>query len=529
VLILLSIAFARYYKDPRVAERLALGVTMASFGVAFVTFILLPLDVLLVSSTVDHKTGLKKLWAEPETIYWMTFAVQLAYYVCYGLTILFCFLVIPFTYFYYDDSVQERPTIREKSLTSLRYTSIFGIIAAVVFMLGLFVRPTDLPPHIDLPWYKNLLAESNGSKAFSFVMACLYVVGTLIAIFYTAPGLSILAFNLIKGKRSIDQENETLEHRLALVMERQRELEAKYANGNHAMSVRDARERQNIDDEIHILTRRLQGVHEDQSSWFQRLLKLLRPFQMLFGFLLLVVSLVMAGSIVLSLIDKITFSMCGRKCGYILTKTDLFNPMDYLFVQVERVFPLDLILVALFGLYYFLSTMAGVVRVGVRFLWITLYRIKQGATTPQGLLLSSSLVILGLLAMNYSLATVMVPSYAHFGSQVYCNFTKGGRRDCAHHFGMIVPCDIYGPTDICTPTVTSTFLDRMTVNAPFFGDMLYYGQWLFLLSFGLGLIVSLFRSPTNTAAENTNDLIDAEEREGLLDGRQHTYGSEASA
>lgn len=44
------------------------------------TVALVPIDVFLVSSTVDTHTGLKKLWADSDTIYWMTFTVQIMYY-----------------------------------------------------------------------------------------------------------------------------------------------------------------------------------------------------------------------------------------------------------------------------------------------------------------------------------------------------------------------------------------------------------------------------------------------------------------
>ena len=69
--------------------------------------------------------------------------------------------------------------------------------------------------------------------------------------------------------------------------------------------------------------------------------------------------------------------------------------------------------------YFFLATMSGVITLGVRFLWVALFRIRKGATMPQGLLFSTILLTLSLLALNYSLTAVVAPGYAHFGSQVY--------------------------------------------------------------------------------------------------------------
>lgn len=53
---------------------------MISLALIFATVALLPIDIFLVSSTVDSHTGLKKLWADRDTIYWMTFTVQVMYY-----------------------------------------------------------------------------------------------------------------------------------------------------------------------------------------------------------------------------------------------------------------------------------------------------------------------------------------------------------------------------------------------------------------------------------------------------------------
>lgn len=69
--------------------------------------------------------------------------------------------------------------------------------------------------------------------------------------------------------------------------------------------------------------------------------------------------------------------------------------------------------------YFFMATMSGVITIGVRFLWVSLFRIRRHATLPQGLLFATILLTLGLLALNYSITNVVAPGYAHFGSQVF--------------------------------------------------------------------------------------------------------------
>ncbi|KAI8359987.1 hypothetical protein BD560DRAFT_405118 [Blakeslea trispora] len=166
-------------------------------------------------------------------------------------------------------------------------------------------------------------------------------------------------------------------------------------------------------------------------------------------------------------------------------------------------------------LYCFLATMTGMIQTGVRCLWVTLYRIKKRSTKPQALLFSSLVLTFGLFAINYSMTSIVTPGYAHFGSQVYCNHTEGGRRDCSLEIDKIVPCDIYAPIEICTPTVSSVLIDRMTINTPLFGFILYYSQWAFLASFLIGFAIAMFKS---SDAYSEHHLEDQEEEEsGLLE------------
>lgn len=75
-----SVGFVKYYKSRRDSELSATVVSILSLALLFSTAAILPVDIFLVSSTVDPQTGLKKLWADEKTIYWMTLTVQIVYY-----------------------------------------------------------------------------------------------------------------------------------------------------------------------------------------------------------------------------------------------------------------------------------------------------------------------------------------------------------------------------------------------------------------------------------------------------------------
>lgn len=210
----------------------------------------------------------------------------------YGLVAAFSFFIIPFSYFYYEEyDDDEEQTIKDRMFGALKYTSFFVVISLLLFLFGLFVKPSQRPPKLDLDWLEKLLMESSkwmnslfatywipiffsascldGEKSISFVIACLFFLGMLVFIVYTvsvvitsetlhpayqfihwkAPGLSILPFNMIKGRRKIEAENEDVDTRLAVVRERQRAIQSKYAGSNKLLTERDQRNLENLEDE----------------------------------------------------------------------------------------------------------------------------------------------------------------------------------------------------------------------------------------------------------------------------------------
>lgn len=65
-------------------------------------------------------------------------------------------------------------------------------------------------------------------------------------------------------------------------------------------------------------------------------------------------------------------------------------------------------------------------------------------------------------------------------------------------------------------------IDRIIVNTPFFGIFFYYSQWVFLVVFIIGFVISLFRRPRNNVDADLQELVD-EEEEGLLDKRRNHH------
>ncbi|CEG65235.1 hypothetical protein RMATCC62417_02058 [Rhizopus microsporus] len=526
MLFLFSVLFTRYFQAKYESEFFATFITILALGLVFSTLALLPVDIFLVSATVDPTMGIKKEWATPETINRMTKVTSIVYYAFYGTITMFSFFLIPFAYFFYEE-YDEDQSLKDRIMGALKYTSFFVIISVLLSIFGLFLKPTARPPKIDLDWFKKLLTEDYGGKTISFLLACLILFGMLVFIGYTAPGLSLLPMDLMKGRRRLEDESEDVENRLIAAKERQRAIKAKYAN--RSLPVKEQRELDELEDEERLLARRLRTIQQYRSSLFQKLFYIVRPLEFTLGAILLCVTLVIAVSIFMTIVDKIAYAVCGSQCGYVISHPNMFNPINFIFVKLSKIFPLDYLFMVGLIIYFFLATMSGIIHVGIRFLWITLFRIRKGATAPQALLVTAVLLTLSLLALNYTVTTIVAPSYAHFGSQVYCNQTNTlGQRDCTQSKEWIVPCDIYGPTDICTPTVSSTLIDKIIVNTPFFGIFFYCSQWVFLVVFILGFLYSIFRKPRNSVQADLQELVDDEEEQSLLspsrrqDERYHT-------
>lgn len=164
--------------------------------------------------------------------------------------------------------------------------------------------------------------------------------------------------------------------------------------------------------------------------------------------------------------------------------------MNYIFVKSAKVFPIDYVIFLLLILLFFCSSVVGIATVGIRFLWVVIFRIRKGHTSPQALLMATVMLTLIVLAINYSVAMMVAPQYATFGPQTYCDRPArhpGEQPDCSNHKGAIKACTELAENpvakDVCTPSVVSTFINRVTINFPFFGVVDFWAQFVFLGTF----------------------------------------------
>lgn len=368
----------------------------------------------------------------------------------------------------------------------------------------------------------------------------LIVVGTILYCFYTAPGLALLPVRLIKSapRISAPQLAASTSSQLEQNRERQRQLEGRNEGREGGLDARDRRELEALVREERTLVRRERLAAENQGEGHNVLVRawtkieaVFRPLKLVGGLILLVIALVIFASMLISCIDKIKNSVCGARCGYLLGETQIFNPINALMYELAKVFPIDYVVFLLLTLLFFAASVVGLASIAIRFLWIKLFQIRKGHTTPNAMLMATAMLTLMVLALNYSLAMIVAPHYATFGPQKFCDRPSrhpGEQPDCSDHHDAVKPCSERADNPVanivCTPSVGTTFLNRITTNFPFLGLINFWAQFAFLGIFALIFIVTLIRVPRLDEEQMDDDLREAEE-DGLLSDTGRRFGA----
>ncbi|OQE14413.1 hypothetical protein PENFLA_c038G00070 [Penicillium flavigenum] len=503
VAILLAVAsvFIYVYQTPRDRSPSVTLACIISITSLLATVLLLPVDVALVSSTTSSKLGQRKDWATQDVVDRITYSLTIIYYFLYSLDALLCLLVIPFTYFWYEEydevaTEEGNQTLGQRIWGALKYTLSFVAVVLILFLVGFFVPVPRGKNDMDLDYFKRLLTENHGERALTFALGLLMTIGLCLYVVYTSVGLALLPISLMKTAPSISSATlrASTTQQLDINQERQRQLEGRCAGDPELLSSKDRRELDTLVREERTLIRRQRLAEESQGggrSWLIRawykLGAVFRPFKLLGGILLLFIAFLTWVSMLLTAIDKAKNSICKHRCGYILAHVNIFNPVNWALVKSARFFPIDYGIFTALVLLFFCSSVVGIAVVGIRFLWIRIFQIRHGHTSPQALLLATAMLMLIILALNYSISMVVAPQYATFGPQTFCDRAPGAftrKPDCSNSKELIKPCSELAKNpaaqQVCTPSVVSTFLNRVTLNYPFFGVMFFWAQFFFL-------------------------------------------------
>lgn len=138
----------------------------------------------------------------------------------------------------------------------------------------------------------------------------------------------------------------------------------------------------------------------------------------------------MSVAIVLSLacgnLNRIIYSKCGFECGFQVVNdshdethkilSSMINLYDSIFVQFSKFFPFDLILFLIVLTHFFVSTLYAISKIGIRFLFISIYRIKRDRSYPQAICFMALYMILIMFSFTFDLSSLM-PRYLSYAAQ----------------------------------------------------------------------------------------------------------------
>ncbi len=380
----------------------------------------------------------------------------------------------------------------------------------------------------------------DGERALSFGLGLLITVGTILFVLYTGAGMALLPVAMIKSAPALSAPDlaANTATQLESNRERQRQLEGRNEGQENGLDARDRRELEALIREERTLIRRerlaAETSGEDRHWIVKAWIKVeafFRPLKLIGGLLLMILALFVFTSMLITGVDKAKNSICGAHCGYILGHINIFQPLNWVFVKSSSVFPIDYVLFLLLVLFFFSASVVGIATAGIRFLWVTIFRIRKGRTSPQALLMATVLLTLIVLAINYSVAMVVVPQYATWGPQTYCDMSTNSldeQADCSDHKELVKPCTELATNpsaqNVCTPSVLSTFINRVTINFPFFGVILFWAQFAFLAVYLAVFVTTLFKVPTLDQEQIDRDL-EEEEEEGLLASTGRRFGA----
>ncbi|KAK8064939.1 lysosomal cobalamin transporter [Apiospora phragmitis] len=517
-------------------------VTILSLTALLATVFLLPVDIALVSATTDSSNGVKKEWATPTRVHNILFTLKVVYYCLYSLDALLCMVVIPFSYFWYEeyDEVEEQEghqTLGSRLWGAAKYTIAFVLLVVILFLVGFFVPAAGdkTGQHLDLDFFKRLLDENHAEKALTFGLGLLVTLGTILYVLYTGAGLALMPVSFIKSAPSISapQLSENTASQLDQNRERQRQLEMRSAGRAEGMSQKDRRELEALVREERTLVRRERLAAEAQGEGRagSKVEAVFRPIKLIGGLLLILVCILVWVSMLITGIDKAANSVCKSHCGYILAHINVFQPINWFFVQTAKAFPVDYVLMTLLILLFFCSSISGLATIGIRFLWLRIFEIRKGRTAPQALLIATVMLALMVLAINYAIAMLVAPQYASFGTQTFCDLPPhhlDQQPSCKDHPEAVKPCsewvDRHYAFQTCTPTVMSTFLNRITLNWPVFGAVDFWAQFAFLGVFLVVFLTTLFRTPKLNVYQ-LDEEAEADEEDGLLASTGRRFGA----
>eukprot|EP00762_Andalucia_godoyi_P006339 ANDGO_05873.mRNA.1 putative lysosomal cobalamin transporter len=481
ILVFVSIGsyfFVRYMSDKYESQRLTTAVSTLTLICEFLALCIIPVDIYNVSSGD---------WSESSAS-----AVKNMYYAAYITLFVFEFFLIPFAYFYFEEE-SEGMTTSEKICSAMKYTVVFVIVAIVLLVLALTLQFGSSSSSSDGYASHVLDTQHRGDAAITFLVACMATAGTLAYVAYGGFGMAAMPIGMVTGKSSYKDLTKTVDERIGILRAKLSQIEARYPATKAAISSMKGRDRKDYEAmrrEMTTLSSRQKRLQEERSSFVYKISMLCAPFKKIFGVIIFIISLFVIISLGIATGDRAKNSSCGAECGYMTTKPSFTNPLDAMFLEFSKAFPLDYIL--LFGLLllFFASTLAGLVRIGLRFFCIKLHKVRPRNTPPQGILLGCMIMTFVIITTTIQLVS-FAPMYMNFGSQ------KNSHGDQCTLSDILK--DVSESDQPCHMSEIGKFASRIVLNSPgVFGNIFFYTCWAYIAIFLISCVYVMLKGTENS-------------------------------
>lgn len=167
LIVAIASIFVYVYQTPRERSAFVTIVSIFTLTSLLATILLLPVDVALVSSTTSPKLGRRKEWATGDNVDSILLTLKIVYYTLYSLDALLCLIVVPFTYFFYEEydevaTEEGIQTFGSRFWAAFKYTLGFLALVVIIFVVGFFVpvAKDHQGAHYDLDFFKRILGEN---------------------------------------------------------------------------------------------------------------------------------------------------------------------------------------------------------------------------------------------------------------------------------------------------------------------------------------------------------------------------------
>ncbi|GFT66303.1 probable lysosomal cobalamin transporter [Nephila pilipes] len=496
VAILLSILFSSLYvkrfRCRSERDRCSSIIATVGISIALLSASLLPVDVFLVSF-MKNPDGAFKEWATNATRQAVEDSVTYTYYSLYAVILFYTFFILPLSYFSYEERDEDSRNSFGVFVTALLYTFVFLFVISGLLLAGAFI-PYKSAPQNGTEWDKidfliKELYKSRGKDALSFVVNILTIYGMLNIILYTSNGLASFPITLIKGFRSLSEEELILTESQASTQSRLNALRSKQVR--KSLSSREIAALADLEEEQSLISKRSALLESEKRSIYYKCQPFFRIVNGIFGCIGIGFSLIFFVSLLITNIDKIMNSL-GYKMGYTLKENLLPNLLDYIMVKSQKIFPLDYVIFFLIILFLLICTVSGMRYLGICCLCIPMYRIRPGRTPPQALIMLSFILMFVVIAFHILMYSV-IPTYTTFGSQYYC---KDGNGTC-----VLTACSLDASSADCIMTRGAAFVLSFAYKAWVFAAAYYWMTWVFLAAFAVNFICVLIRARKSSLEE----------------------------